>query len=104
MDPVLQLANIARPTVPARGAKSFRRESQACLAALRGKAVEKFCRHDSDVVSALTQRRQTDDDDGQAKVEVLAELPIGDGMLQIGICCGDNSDVRSEFPVCHPRA
>src|SRR6478735_12342775 len=42
MDAVLEFSDIPGPAIAARSAESFRSESEACLAALRGKSVEKF--------------------------------------------------------------
>jgi hypothetical protein len=75
----------------------FRGKNQARLAALGGELLQKIRRYHGNIFVPVPERGQRDDDDGEAKVQVLAEAPIGDGMLQVRVRGGDNSHVALDF-------
>ena len=45
----------------------------------------------------LAQRRQMDVENVQAEIEVLAQMPIGDGLFGIFVGGGDHADVHGRF-------
>ena len=58
----------------------------------------------ANLVAALPQRRQRDADDVQAEEEILAELPVGDGRLEIAVGRGDDPHVDLDvLPAAEPR-
>src|SRR5208283_1756620 len=91
--PVLQFADVPRPRVQAQGTQRIGRKGQTGLGVFDAIAAQEgFCDHDN-VVPPLPQRGHLDDDNGQAKVQVLAEFPAGGGFLQVPVRGRDDASV-----------
>ena len=82
LDHVLQLADVARPAV---GVEAQQRRRRHARRPRPGAAPPRQEVGDQlgDVLLALAQRRQLDRHDGEAVVEILAELPVADELAQV---------------------
>ena len=70
-----------------------RRDGRDGLAVRGGELLEKVLDQERDVVAPLAQGRELDADDLEAVIEVLAELPFGDGVGQVAMRGRDQADV-----------
>src|SRR3712207_7007651 len=58
---------------------------------------------EADVAAALAERGEDDRDDREAVVEVLAELPAVDGLVDVLVGGGDRSEERRVGKECRSR-
>src|SRR5258705_6882246 len=96
LDGVLQFTDVARPAVRQKEIASLRAET--CLTPshpARELAQEVVGQHE-DVVRPFLQGREMDAEDGESVVEITAETPIHDGLLQIAVGRRDETDVGAE--------
>ena len=90
---VLQLAHVARPVVGLEELHRLLREARRGLAELGRVALEEVLGEERDVLAALAQRRHADGEDLEAVVEVLAEAPLGDLLLEVAVRRRDDAHV-----------
>src|SRR5882762_1715997 len=96
LDGVLQFTDVARPAVRHEEIASLRTET--CLTpahSARELAQEVVGQHE-DIVRPLPQGGEMDAEDGESVVEVTAETPIHDGLLQIAVGRCDETNVGAE--------
>src|SRR6185369_11334215 len=91
--PVLQLADVTRLAVKAQGAQRIGREGETRPGVLNSIIVEERFRHQDDVIPPLPQRGDLDNNNCQAKVQVLSELPASGQLLQVPVCSRDDTGV-----------
>ena len=51
----------------------------------------------SQVFGAFAKGRKRELEDAESVIEICAERPLGNGFLQIGMCCAENTDLDSPF-------
>ena len=93
LDHVLELADVARPRIVAERLEGVGLDALDQVAVGGGEARQEVLDQAGDVFLALAQRRHPEVDDVQAVVEVLAELALGDEVLQVAVGGGDDADV-----------
>src|SRR5690606_26833456 len=93
LDDVLQLADIPRPVVALQQRGLLPRERERRVAELLAGALEEMACELHDVVAALAQRRDVDREHAEAIVEILAEAPRLDFLLEVSVRRRDEADV-----------
>ena len=94
LDPVLELAHVARPVVCAQHREDVPAEDRRRPAIALRVHVGEVTRELLDLVPATrTERRDLDLDDANSIVEVLAELPVGHEPLEILVGRADDANV-----------
>ena len=94
MQGVFQLANIARPGVLHQPCQRLRGQTTSRAAQAAGVEREKMVRQYGNILATLAQRRQRDEGDIQAIVEVFAETTLADGLHQVHVGGGDHPHVH----------
>ena len=97
LDDVLELADVARPGIALEQADDVGREPLRLLAHLVAVFLEEVGDEDGDVLDPFAERRHVDGDDVQAVEELLAELPLGDPLLEVQVRRGDDADVHGDL-------
>ena len=95
LDDVLELAHVARPGVAGQRGHAPRRRGRApCLPVARRELLRRSARPARGMsLGAIAQRRQRDREDVEPVVEVLAELAVGDQLLEVAVGRRDDAHV-----------
>ena len=104
LDQVLELADVARPPVRRQDLQRRIGDALDLLAELRLVAVEEEPRQLRQILDAIAQRRHPDRDDVDPVVEVLAEAPFLDRLLEIDVGRGDQPEIGLDRLACRRRA
>ena len=91
---VLELADVAGPVIAHQHVDRRRRDALDVLAVLARELLEEVVGQQQDVGLPLAQRRHEDREDVQPVVQVLAERPAGDRLLEVLVGGRDQADVR----------
>ena len=92
-DDVFQFAHVARPLHARQGAQGFRRDAVDIASHAAGDFEGKRLHQQRDVVGTLAQRRQVDREHVEPVVEIAAEFPVDNHLLEIAVGGGDQSNV-----------
>src|SRR3954466_14966776 len=90
---VLEFAHVPRPAIAREGVADRRRHGGHLDAAQAREALEEEVGQDGDVLAALAQRRQHQRQHVEAVVQVLAEIALGDHLLEIFLGPGNHAHV-----------
>src|SRR5215467_8085967 len=93
LDGVLEFANVAWPIVCEQKTAGLGADAANRFLELAVIPVDEEVDEGKNVLSALAQRRDENGDDGEAVIEVLAEVAFADGFFEIAIGCGDHADI-----------
>src|SRR5258705_2518724 len=93
LDHVLELADIAGPTIALEDREGFRTDRFHRLAELGGDFPDEVRGQERDIVAALAERRQVDRDDVESIEEVLAKNTVGYRLGHVAIGRGDQPHV-----------
>src|SRR5436190_9978338 len=96
LDAVLQLADVARPLIRAQLVDGRGRQHQRLLVQIAAELVDEELREHRDVAVTLAQRRNGNGKHRQPEEQVLAELPRGNGRLEMLVRRRDDADVDME--------
>ena len=97
LDAILEFADIAWPGVEGESAEGIGGEREGSFGIFGGVTVEEFVGDEEDIIGAVAEWGEGDDDDGEAEVEIFAKSAIGDGVLEVRIGGGDDAGVAGEF-------
>ncbi len=97
LDGVAQLAEVARPAVPGQDLAGLGREALDLLAQLSSEERQEVLRQGRPV-GPFAERGQRQLDDVEAEQQVLAELPGGDGGVEVAVRRRDQADVGRAGP------
>ena len=98
LEDVAQLADVARPVVLNQQAACLTRDPAGRPAESPRDVGQERLAQRQDVVTPVTQRWQPDREHIEAVIEVLAELSVRNGSLQITVRGGDHPGVRAQHP------
>ncbi len=85
------------------GPERIGRKCQTLLLALHRKLLQEILGQKIDIVSAIAQRRQLEDDHGQPEVQVLPEFSVRHRLFEIGVGGGDHPGIDLDFlPAADP--
>ena len=104
LDQVLELADVARPPVLLQHRHRRVGDALDLLPEPRVVALQEELGELRDVLGALAQRRQLDRDDVDPVVEVLAEAPFLDRLLEVDVGRGDQPELGLDRLACRRRA
>ena len=90
---VLQLPHVARPGVAHQHLLRLGLDAFDRLAVLLGRLLEEVVDQQRDVLAALAQRRDVDRHALDAEVQVLAELLVGDHLVEVAVGRADQAHV-----------
>ena len=108
LDFVAQLADVAGPAERVEEIERVGAQSHARLAQALARLAQEKRAQVRDLLAPIAQRRHVDADDAQAVEQILAELAVGDALLEIGVGRGHDADVdargtrladRQDFPL-----
>jgi hypothetical protein len=94
LDHVVELAHIAGPRVVLEDRQGLGIEVKL---ARSGEVRDERRGHPGDVALARAERRQLDLEDGDAKIEVLAEAAVAHGRREIAVGGGDQAEIGAHF-------
>src|SRR5882672_2730973 len=98
LDDVLELAHVAREAVAIEASEHLRGEAPVAESRdLQRELVEEVAGEDVDVALALAERRDADDLERQAVVEVGEELPAADPLAEVDVGRGDDAGAAAEL-------
>src|SRR5262249_4656181 len=102
LDHIFQLSDVARPGVRSERPGGILAELEPASMFLTVSSEQRVSQQD-DVLTTLTQRRQLDRDDGQPKVEVLAEAASANLGLEVLVRrCNDTCVDLDPIPAANP--
>src|SRR5947208_8211017 len=93
-----QLAHVARPGVGQQQLPSACVDGTDVLAVLGVEALDEVLRQDQDVVASFSEWREVEDDHGEPKVEIPAELLAPGFTLEVAIARGQDADIDPAVP------
>src|SRR5207249_317608 len=94
LDQIFQLADVARPPVLLQDSHRGIGHALNSLAEARVVAPQEKIREQRNIFRPLTQRRQLDRDDVDSIEQVFAEPAVLDGLLQVDVGRGDETELR----------
>ena len=98
-DRILEFPRIPRPLVGGQNGERLRRDVERQLPRLVGNLVQEVLDEQRDVEWPLPQRRNVEVDDVETPVEVLAEAPLLDLLLEVAVGGGDDPQVDLAFAI-----
>ena len=102
-DHVLELADVARPGVFEENAERFGGKPVGGFREPTAEAIQERVREQRDIGLSFAQRGDDQRDHVEAVIEVLAESPRGDHLLEVAVGRGDDPDVHGDvFVSTHP--
>ena len=93
LDHVEQLADVARPGIGLQARVGARGQGLLGQAVVGARARQEALGEEHDIPLSLTERGQAESEHGQAVVEILAEAPVLDGRLQVGVGGADDPGI-----------
>src|SRR3954462_3251370 len=97
LDDILELADIARPTVPFKRSDRVLTQTQILPTLTFGVATDEVIREDRNIPFPLTQRRKLEPCNVEAIEEIGAKAVFRHRRLQGRVCPRDDAGVKSAF-------
>ena len=102
-DHIAQFADIARPVMIAEIAQHPPGQARRPQIPLPGKLADEVFNQNGNVVLSLPQRRQTQDDRGQAVKEITPQAAFNQGLFQVYVGGGQHADIHADGArLAHP--
>src|SRR5271156_2607077 len=91
-DDILKLSNVTRPWISCQPALGPPGQTRNWLLVFSGKFLHEIPLQKRKIFTATGERGQSDFDDGETVVKVLAKLAFPHHGFQIAVCSGDDTD------------
>ena len=100
LDDIAQLSNVSRPRVSSEGIQAISANTLDSLLVFPVEFLDEVRDEQRQILEPVAQRRQLDGVNVETVVEVLAQSPLADRLMQRTIGCGEDSHVDRQLFAC----